>query len=128
MTVPSDDPNHPAFKFRIVGAIGDATCFSFYAIKNITTGEGGMVAVGDSALQARLGQEVRLTKQTIVGGAIEREKILHLLSIVGQTGQNTLVAVARWNQAVRVVLANGSGLRSQRPPRRASSCRSQAPL
>jgi dTDP-4-amino-4,6-dideoxygalactose transaminase len=26
-----------------VGAIGDLTCFSFYATKNLTTGEGGMV-------------------------------------------------------------------------------------
>lgn len=28
---------------RKVGAIGDFTCFSFYATKNLTTGEGGMV-------------------------------------------------------------------------------------
>lgn len=28
---------------RRVGAIGDFTCFSFYATKNLTTGEGGMV-------------------------------------------------------------------------------------
>jgi perosamine synthetase len=27
---------------RMVGAIGDITCFSFYATKSITTGEGGM--------------------------------------------------------------------------------------
>lgn len=27
---------------RIIGSIGDITCFSFYATKNITTGEGGM--------------------------------------------------------------------------------------
>lgn len=31
-----------------VGAIGDFTCFSFYATKNLTTGEGGMVTT-DSA-------------------------------------------------------------------------------
>jgi perosamine synthetase len=29
---------------RTVGAIGDITCFSFYATKSITTGEGGMAA------------------------------------------------------------------------------------
>lgn len=34
----------PAFyKGRMIGTIGDMTCFSFYATKNITTGEGGMV-------------------------------------------------------------------------------------
>jgi perosamine synthetase len=31
------------YKGRMVGTIGDLTVFSFYAIKNITTGEGGMV-------------------------------------------------------------------------------------
>lgn len=30
------------YKGRMVGTLGDATCFSFYATKNITTGEGGM--------------------------------------------------------------------------------------
>ncbi|MFH1453380.1 MAG: DegT/DnrJ/EryC1/StrS aminotransferase family protein [Armatimonadota bacterium] len=30
------------YKGRKVGSIGDMTCFSFYATKNITTGEGGM--------------------------------------------------------------------------------------
>jgi dTDP-4-amino-4,6-dideoxygalactose transaminase len=31
------------YKRKIVGTLGDITCFSFYATKNITTGEGGMV-------------------------------------------------------------------------------------
>ncbi len=35
------------YKDRTVGTIGDITCFSFYATKNITTGEGGM-AVTDN--------------------------------------------------------------------------------
>lgn len=30
------------------GALGDAACFSFYATKNITSGEGGAIAVHDS--------------------------------------------------------------------------------
>ena len=37
-----------------VGAIGTATAFSFYATKNLTTGEGGMVTVEDDALAERL--------------------------------------------------------------------------
>jgi dTDP-4-amino-4,6-dideoxygalactose transaminase len=32
-----------SYKDRIIGSIGDATCFSFYATKTITTGEGGMI-------------------------------------------------------------------------------------
>lgn len=33
-----------------IGRFGDATCFSFYATKNITTGEGGMVTCKDADL------------------------------------------------------------------------------
>ncbi len=31
------------YKGRVIGSIGDFTCFSFYATKTITTGEGGMI-------------------------------------------------------------------------------------
>lgn len=40
------------YKGRLVGSIGTATAFSFYATKNITTAEGGML-VGDPDLIAR---------------------------------------------------------------------------
>ncbi len=36
------------------GAIGDVGCFSFFANKNMTTGEGGMVTTNHDALAARL--------------------------------------------------------------------------
>lgn len=39
----------------MVGAIGDATCFSFYANKTITTGEGGMLTTNDEAIARRAG-------------------------------------------------------------------------
>jgi dTDP-4-amino-4,6-dideoxygalactose transaminase len=39
---------------RLVGTIGKATVFSFYATKTITTGEGGMVVTDDDALAARV--------------------------------------------------------------------------
>lgn len=38
---------------RMIGAFGDITCFSFYANKTITTGEGGMVTTEDEALYRR---------------------------------------------------------------------------
>jgi perosamine synthetase len=38
---------------RRVGGIGDMGCFSFYANKIVTTGEGGMVVTNDSALADR---------------------------------------------------------------------------
>ena len=37
---------------RKVGAIGAFTCFSFYATKNLTTGEGGMVTTSDDEAAA----------------------------------------------------------------------------
>ena len=37
---------------RKVGSIADFTCFSFYATKNLTTGEGGMVTTRDHAAAA----------------------------------------------------------------------------
>jgi len=42
------------YKERIVGAIGDITCFSFYATKNITTGEGGMIATDNDEWAERM--------------------------------------------------------------------------
>lgn len=38
----------------IGGGASDAVAFSFYATKNLTTGEGGMIATGDAALAGRM--------------------------------------------------------------------------
>jgi perosamine synthetase len=40
--------------WRRCGSFGDASCFSFYANKLVTTGEGGMVVTDDAALAERL--------------------------------------------------------------------------
>lgn len=42
------------YRGRAVGAIGDITCFSFYATKNITTGEGGMAVTGNPQWAERM--------------------------------------------------------------------------
>jgi perosamine synthetase len=39
---------------RAVGSCGNLTCFSFYANKNLSTGEGGAIAVADDAVAERL--------------------------------------------------------------------------
>ncbi|TAJ12118.1 DegT/DnrJ/EryC1/StrS family aminotransferase [Marinilabiliaceae bacterium JC017] len=41
------------FEGRYVGSFGDVTCFSFYANKTITTGEGGMLVTNDEAIYNR---------------------------------------------------------------------------
>lgn len=43
------------YRGRKVGTISDLTCFSFYATKNLTTGEGGMITGLDPALKDRVG-------------------------------------------------------------------------
>jgi dTDP-4-amino-4,6-dideoxygalactose transaminase len=42
------------YKGRAIGTIGDITCFSFYATKNITTGEGGMAVTDNSEWAERM--------------------------------------------------------------------------
>lgn len=42
------------YKGDVVGSIGDAGCFSFYATKNITTGEGGVITTDNPHLAERL--------------------------------------------------------------------------
>jgi dTDP-4-amino-4,6-dideoxygalactose transaminase len=42
------------YQGKMVGGIADSTCFSFYATKNITTGEGGMVTTNNAEWAARI--------------------------------------------------------------------------
>ncbi len=48
-----------SYRGRRIGTIGDITAFSFYATKNLTTGEGGMLTTADHAI-AELLQTRRL--------------------------------------------------------------------
>lgn len=43
-----------SYKGRMVGTIGHLTCFSFYATKTITTGEGGMITTANNEYAERL--------------------------------------------------------------------------
>lgn len=45
---------HTKYKNRCVGSIGDITCFSFYATKNLSTGEGGMITTADEGIADKL--------------------------------------------------------------------------
>jgi perosamine synthetase len=47
------------YRGRTIGTLGDATCFSFYATKTITTGEGGMICT-DNDEWARQSRMLRL--------------------------------------------------------------------
>lgn len=43
-----------AYRERMIGSIGDLTCFSFDPVKNITCGEGGAVTTDDERLAERM--------------------------------------------------------------------------
>jgi len=42
------------YKEKKIGTIGNTTCFSFYATKNLTTGEGGMITTDNDELADKL--------------------------------------------------------------------------
>jgi dTDP-4-amino-4,6-dideoxygalactose transaminase len=50
----AEDGSQVKSERQIVGSIGDVTCFSFYANKTITTGEGGMLCTDDDDIAARV--------------------------------------------------------------------------
>lgn len=57
------------YKGKKVGALGDAGCFSFYANKILTTGEGGMVVTNDD----KIAEMARLLRDQ----AFEKKRFLH---------------------------------------------------
>src|SRR6266849_880604 len=58
------------------GELSDAACFSFYATKNLTCGEGGAITVNDDALAERL-KLLRLHGMTRMAQESEREGYRH---------------------------------------------------
>jgi perosamine synthetase len=82
---------------RMTGALGDMGCFSFYANKIITTGEGGMVTTDDDELAERLrslrnlafgrprflhreaGFNFRMTGYQAAMGRVQLRKIDHII-------------------------------------------------
>ncbi|SVC72916.1 uncharacterized protein METZ01_LOCUS325770, partial [marine metagenome] len=42
------------YKGKKIGTMADATCFSFYATKTLTTGEGGMVTTNDNRIAEKI--------------------------------------------------------------------------
>jgi len=56
LTVMEDAAHAPTAKYRgqSVGSISPLTVFSFYATKNMTTGEGGMITTNDAELSERI--------------------------------------------------------------------------
>ena len=83
------------YKAKPVGSLGDAACFSLYATKNVTTGEGGMVTTNDAKIAehirlarnqgqrsryeyARLGGNYRLTEMQAAIGVVQLKRLASL--------------------------------------------------
>jgi dTDP-4-amino-4,6-dideoxygalactose transaminase len=65
-----EDAAHAAeseYRGRKIGALSDATCFSFYATKNVAAGEGGLVTTNDDDIAEAI-RELRLMRRT--GGSL----------------------------------------------------------
>ncbi len=43
-----------SYRGKMIGTVGDAAAFSFYVIKNMTTGEGGMVATNNDEIEDKV--------------------------------------------------------------------------
>ncbi len=91
---------------RTVGSLGDLACFSFYATKNMTTGEGGMVTTNsdlydgsirslinhgqrEKYLHTRLGYNYRMTDLAAAIGLVQLRK-LGMMNAARQANAATL--------------------------------------
>jgi dTDP-4-amino-4,6-dideoxygalactose transaminase len=87
-----------------VGALGDIAAFSFYATKNMTTGEGGMVVCRDEAtartvrLLRNQGMEQRYRNE--IAGLNNR-----MTDLAAAMGRVQLRRLAAWNEERRAVAA-----------------------
>jgi perosamine synthetase len=107
-----------AIKGKPVGSFGTG-CFSFYATKNMTTGEGGMVTTNDPAIAARIrslrnqGQEERYKhtelgynlRMTDIQGALGLVQLKHLERYTEQRIANAAFLTERLRGAVQTPTA-----------------------
>ena len=87
---------------RPVGALGDVAAFSFYATKNMTTGEGGMVVCADDAAARRVrllrnqGMQRRYANE--IAGLNNR-----MTDVAAAIGRVQLTRLDGWNERRRAV-------------------------
>jgi len=120
----------PDAAWRRAGSFGDASCFSFYANKLVTTGEGGMVLTDDDSLADRLR---RLRNLAFENGRrfLHREagfnfRLTNLQAAMGLAQVERIDEVVRRKRAIGQSYAAGlaiiEGVRIQAAPDWARSC------
>jgi len=92
------------YKSKMVGALGDIGCFSFYPSKNITTGEGGMITTNDDNIAEkcklirhhgesawyvynRLGYNYRMTEIQGAIGSVQLRKLDEYIKVRNQNAE-----------------------------------------
>ncbi|MCL5005890.1 MAG: DegT/DnrJ/EryC1/StrS family aminotransferase [Acidobacteria bacterium] len=97
------------FHWRDVGSFPDATCYSFYPSKNMTTGEGGMITTSDASLAG----ELRLLRSH---GEVSRYRHIRvgynfrttdIASAIGRVQLAKLPAAVRARQRNAAILTRG---------------------
>jgi len=103
---------------RMIGGIGDMGCFSFYAGKNMTTGEGGMVTTNDDEMAeivrsirthgesrpywaTRLGHNYRMTEMQAAMGCVQLAK---LPSFLERRRKNAELLTERLSTSGKIIL------------------------
>lgn len=108
-----------AYDGRAAGSFGTG-CFSFYATKNVTTGEGGMITTADDAVADRLrvlrNQGMRARYQYEMPGHNYRMTDLHAAVGLPQVARTAEIGVRRRANAARLT-AGLSGIPGLRLPR-----------
>lgn len=109
-----------------VGASGGLVVFSFHAIKNVTTGEGGMVVVRDEALAERLrllrfhGVSKDAWRRYHKGGTAQYEVLLpgwkyNMMDLQAALGLRQLGKLDRFNERRRALAARYDALLADLP-------------
>ena len=83
-----------------VGSFGDAGCFSFYATKNMTTGEGGIVTTDNENVAERIAQFIDHGRDS-TGRCVEVGHNFHMSDLTAAVGLAQLEKLPKINSARR---------------------------
>jgi len=119
---------------RRIGTTGDFTCFSFYATKNLTTGEGGMVTTSDPKAAAFMrtaslhGMSRNAWTRYAPGGAAQYDVLMpgfkyNMMDVQAAIGLHQLAAIETRLERRNAIWAQYDAALSSLPLRRPAAAR-----